>query len=206
LADGRLEQSFRIGGTEDVFVDENRCIWATYDDESASTTEGGSALVRLDDRGEKQWGFNESRNGAESVWMFYALNVDREAVWACGYTEWEIVQITADQVRYWKQAGGVEEIAFEDSHVLMLGAYHKGDPKFWLGRLGQSEIEEVEEVRVTLPDGRFLRDLENPLEKLGIPPAQRRREYPFSIIGRHNALHVFAEDRWYRLTVADVAG
>jgi hypothetical protein len=88
----------------------------------------------------------------------------------------------------------------------MVGAYHKGDPRVWLGRLGDVEIQDIEEVRLTLPDGRFLRDVENPLDKLGIPPAQRVRDYPFRITGRHDALHVFAEDHWYRMTVEDVAG
>jgi hypothetical protein len=103
--------------------------------------------------------------------MFYALNVGRGVVWGCGYTEWEIVRIKDDQVTYWKQGiGGVDEIAVSEPYVLMIAAYHKGDQKFWLGRLGQAEIEDVEEVRVTLPDGRSLRDLESPLSKLGIPP------------------------------------
>jgi hypothetical protein len=110
-------------------------------------------------------------------------------------------------VRHWQQdVGGVDEIALNESHVLMLGAYHKGDPRFWLGRVERTEIEGVDEVRVILPDGRYLEDLESPLAKLGIPSARRRRESPFRIIGRHNALHIFAEDRWYRLTVEDVAG
>ena len=204
--DGHLERSFRIGGDEDTFADESGRIWATYGDELTNTKEGGSALVRLDDHGRKQWGFNENRGDAESVWMFYALNVGPGVVWGCGYTEWEIVRIKDDHVTHWKQGlGGVDEIAVNEPHVLMVGAYHKGDPKFWLGRLGQAELEDVEEVRVTLPDGRSLRDLEHPLSKLGIPLAQRRTSYPFRIIGRNNALHVFLEDHWYRLRVEDVA-
>jgi hypothetical protein len=187
-------------------ADNNGCIWSTYGDEEAISKEGSSALVRLDNQGEKQWGFNENRGEAKSVWTFYALNVDEDVVWACGYTKCEVVQIKDDQVRRWQgRIGGVEELAVGDSYVLMLGPYHRGDLRFWLGRLGHSDVEAVEEVLITLPDGRFLRDLEHPLEQHGVPQVQRRREYGFRIIGRHNALHVFAEDQWFQITVEDVA-
>jgi hypothetical protein len=75
--DGRLVRSFRIGGNDEVFADDDGCIWATYEDELASSKEGSSALVRLDGQGRKQWGFNENRGDAENVWMFYAVNVSQ---------------------------------------------------------------------------------------------------------------------------------
>jgi hypothetical protein len=204
--DGRHLRSFQVTGTERLFADESRQIWVTFHDESGGGPDG-SALACLDDQGNKRWGFNENRGDAQDVWMFYALNVDREVVWACGYTEFEVVRIKNGLVDHWKQSiGGVEELAVSEPYILMLGAYHKGDPKFWLGRLGEGAIEDVAGVRVTLPDGRALRDLQGPLEKLGIPPAQRPREYGFKIAGRHDALHVFAEDCWFKVTLEDIGG
>ena len=202
---GTLSRSFEVGWVNRACVDERRQIWVTFHDESGGGP-GGSALACLDDQGNKLWGFNENRADAEDVWMFYALNVGREVVWACGYTEFEVVRIKNRTVDRWKQdIGGVDELAVSEPHILMLGAYHQGDPRFWLGRLGRSEIDDIEEVRVTLPDGRRLRDLPHPLEKYGVPPAQRHREYGFRILGQHGALHVFAEDCWYRLAIEDVA-
>ena len=204
--DGGFIRSFHLSGTEDIFTDPNGSIWASFDDESASGKEGSSALVRLDGQGVTQWGFNENRGEAENVWIFYALNVGRRFVWACGYTEFEVIRIEGNLVMRWKQTiGGISELAVGEHNILMLGAHHEGDPRFWLGRLGESEIENIEEIQVTLPDGRFLRELDHPLEKYGIPPAQRRRECGFRILGRDDALHVFAEDHWFRLTVEDAS-
>jgi hypothetical protein len=204
-SDGSHMRSLQVTGTTRVFADESRQIWVTFNDEAAGGPDA-SALVCLDDEGTKLWGFNENRGDAKNVWMFYALNVDREEVWACGYTEFEVVRIKDERVDHWTQSiGGIDELAISEPYILMLGAYHKGDPKFWLGRLGESKIEDIEEIQVTMPDGRFLRELEHPLKKYGVPPAKRLREYGFRILGRHEAFHVFAEDRWYRVTLEDVA-
>lgn len=108
----------------------------------------------------------------------------------CGLRENELITGS-------KKIGAIDEIAVSEPHPLLLGAYHRGNPRFWLGRLGHDEIEDVEEVRMTLPDRRGLADL-------GRPPIKSKREIPFRVVGRRNALHVFAEDHWYRVRVEDV--
>jgi hypothetical protein len=189
-SDGAHRRSFHLSATEDVFVGSDGSIWASFDDESAFNS---PALMRLDEQGRMKWGFIENRGEAASVWMFYALNVANGCVWACGYTEFEVVRIENDVVKHWAQdIGGVDELASNGTHVLMLGAYHEGNPRFWLGRLGDDAIEDLTEVWITLPDGRELADLWRP---------RMRRDLRFQVIGRHDALHVFAENGWYRVTV-----
>jgi hypothetical protein len=198
---GRFVRSFHLTPTRDVFADAEGTIWASFDDESRSEPDGGSALVRLDADGNKLWGFEENRAGAGSVWVFYALNVSRGATWACGYTDFEIVRIKDGRVDSWKQpVGWVTEIAVDEPHVLMMRGGGLSDPTFTLGRFVAGEVEQVSEIWITLPDGPRLSTLR------GLPADGSLREKAFTVVGREDALHVFGEDGWFRVTVADVLG
>lgn len=180
---------------EHVYVERDDSIWVSYFDEGAEGKFGRSGLVRFDDEGNKQWGFNENRGAAPGIFDCYALNVGSDEIWLSAYTEFDLVRIRGDDIRHWKHPiRGARAIAGDGDDVVFFGGYGDEGSSCRLAGCGMAQLEEVQEIVLRLPDGRLLADLESP-EGDATPP--------YWVVGRDDALHVFAEDRWYRTRVAD---
>jgi hypothetical protein len=192
-ADGSIECEFCLGdGIEHLQADSEGRIWVGYFDEGIFGNNGwgssggaaplGSAgLVCYDRRGNKVWAY-DAPSGFDSMADCYALNVAKDGVWTCYYTEFPIVRIDSRfHGRGWGTTlRGARELAVSGDSVLVYGGYreHRTDCK--LIRLGDREAEEVAEVQLHLP-------VEVKLQES-------------TVIGRDGLLHVFAEDHWFMFT------
>ncbi|MGE3272166.1 MAG: hypothetical protein AB7P40_25665, partial [Chloroflexota bacterium] len=106
--------------------------------------------------------------------------------WAYYYTDFPLVRIEpGGQIRAWTSGiSGARALATDGRRVLLYGGYSPNPYRCVLGRLGETEIEHLQEVNLSFPDGRSLEHAE--------------------IVGRGPLLHVFAGTGWYQLDIGDI--
>lgn len=197
---GDLLRSMALGdAVEHLFVSAEGDIWAGYFDEGVfGNSVGSSGLVRFTGEGDKLWGFNENAGSGPFIDDCYALNVSRRAVWFCAYSDWAIVRVEGRTLHCWRNsASGVRAIAVDNGLVLIFGGYGDDRTTCRLGRLAANTVEDIEDLALHLPG-------DGPLSETA-PRSGRAPAPPFWATGRDDALHLFKDDRWYRLTVRDAA-
>lgn len=194
--DGTLRRELVFGdGIEDVQATAAGDIWVSYFEEGVfgnygwgSSEElpiGAAGLVCFDMLGNRLWEYSPP-TGLGPIDDCYALNVAADAEWAYYYTDFPLVRIEpGSQIRAWTSGiSGARALATDGRRVLLYGGYSPNPYRCVLGRLGETEIEHLQEVNLSFPDGRSLEHAE--------------------IVGRGPLLHVFAETGWYQLDIGDI--
>ncbi len=113
----------------------------------------------------------------------YALNVVGEDAWACYYSDFPIVGITAGTIRGWKNAvTGARALLVHQDKAALVGGYGKDHDRYIEGALGREGFEPTASSRVVLSDGQPL------------PNSAQ-------LVGRGNELHALFGNTWYKLNL-----
>jgi len=191
--DGTLRRELVLGdGINDVQATAAGAIWVSYSDEgvygnfgwgySDSPPVGAAGLVRFDMHGAKLWEYTPP-TGLGPIDECYALNVTADAAWAYYYSDFPLVRVSPDgQIKTWRTGiDGARTIVTDGRRVLLFAGYSPNLYRCVLGRLGETAIEDLQESRLVLPDGR---------------PVEGE-----DVVGRGPLLHILAGTGWYQLDV-----
>lgn len=199
---GAIESRLCLGdGLEHVQCDASGAIWVGYMDEGIFGNHGWCPHHLLDD---VRLGINRFDQNGTMTWAFtadavddtYALNVARDAVWACYYPDFSIARIGYDgTVLLWEnQCAGVQLIAVDGDFAVLFGGYGDDDNKGTLLRL----TDRPTETRLTHCKTERVGEFEIDLGGAGA------RTAAYSSV-RHDTLHFVEGSKWYSISVAHIA-
>lgn len=167
--DGTRTGAFYAGdGIAQMLTDPDGRIWISYFDEATyrfAKPDGTWAesfmigLARWDDPGGDPW-FAYNDTGRAVDWCdCYAMNVGRELVHACPYTEFPVVEIDANGVRSItpNSITGCSGLAVSGSALAFLDQHRHNDTPVWMirkARRADGAVIETGQDILTLPDGR----------------------------------------------------
>ena len=142
--------------------------------------------ICFDSAGRILWEFTPPA-GFDSVCDCYALNVAKNSVWACYYTDFPLVTIESDnRVQGWKNdAGGASALAVDGRRVLLWGGYGEKRSRCVVQEISDKALTNSREVKVGLPAG---------FELIGA-----------TVIGRDSMLHAFAANSWFTFDLGQIA-
>lgn len=191
--DGKLLRQFVLGdGINSVQTTDEGMIWASYFDEGVfgnygwNQPMGASGLVCYDSAGRILWEFKPP-TGFDSICDCYALNVAKNAVWACYYTDFPLVKIdTNKRIQGWKNdVGGASALAVDGRRALLWGGYREKHSRCVVQDIGSEALVHSREIEINLPFG---------FELMGA-----------KVIGRGSTLHAFAANSWFTFDMGQIA-
>lgn len=183
--DGKLLRRFVLGdGINNVQTTCEGMIWVSYSDEGVfgncgwNQPMGAPGLICFDSTGRIDWEFKPP-DGFDSICDCYSLNIARNGVWACYYTEFPLVKIDSDkQVRGWKnEVGGASALVVDGRHALLWGGFGEKRTKCVVQDIGGEALACSRELTLRLPDGSDL---------MGA-----------AVVGRDSTLHAFIGNAWF---------
>ncbi|MBX7266259.1 hypothetical protein KIF24_09660 [Micromonospora sp. Llam7] len=165
---GQIRASFYVGdGIEQLVTDADGNIWTSYFDESSywSANPDGTrsygfmiGLARWDSSGGEPW--MVSSDTPTVAWCdCYALNVGRQRVHACPYTDFPLVELDAHGVRavMSNTIRSCSGLAVSGADVAFLDQHREGGRYRWDIRRARRDgdvVVEKEREQLLLPDGR----------------------------------------------------
>ena len=191
--DGKVLRRFVLGdGINSVQITDKGMIWASYFDEGVfgnygwNQPMGASGLICFDSTGRILWEFKPPA-GFDPICDCYALNVAKNAVWACYYTDFPLVKIdSTKRVQGWKNdVGGASALAVDGRRALLWGGYGEKRARCVVQDIGSEALAHSREVEVGLPSG---------FELMGA-----------TVIGRGSTLHAFAGNSWFTFDMGQIA-
>lgn len=194
-ADGCLVADGTLGdGIEEVLATPSGQIWVGYFDEGVfgNLGWGGPGPEPIGSPGivcfapdlVAAWRYPYDAD-CGSIADAYALNVDGETAWSSYYTDFPIVRIESDVITTWRGgSAGARALIVDDGRCVLVGGYGDDRNRVLVGSLTQDGFVPERVGLLTLPDG----------TELG-----RCR-----LVARGAELHVFVENRWYKIAVADI--
>jgi hypothetical protein len=86
-----------------------------------------------------------------------AMNVVEESVFACCYTDWDIVRLSrSDEPRAWtNEVAGASQIVVSEHHVALVGGYGESRDRVVVGQLTADRFEPVTTTSLLI-DGRVM--------------------------------------------------
>lgn len=193
--DGSVEASGCLGdGIEHVKVAEDGTIWVGYFDEGifgnlgwgmgdGPEPIGHRGLVQFSSAFELLWEFPRSDNPIDDC---YAMNVIGDEVWACYYSDFDVVRVRDGVVQHWGNAvESAKAMAVTDDLVALFGHWEERD-RLTIGHLGEISLKPRTKTRLTMPNGRRI-------------PQEAR------VVGRGAELHVLVGLDWFNWTLTDQA-
>ncbi len=198
-SDGQVLAERTLGdGIEHVMAAADGHVWVGYFDEGVygsfgwggpgPTPLGAPGLVRFSPDLEPDWTFpSHSDHPWGAIDDCYALNVDRDTVWACYYSGFPLVRIQAGTVTWWRNTivSGARAMAVADASVALYGGYGADRDRLVLAVPDASHLHQVAEYRVVMPDG-------SPMPGDTV------------VNGRGADLHLFTGGTWYRLNLDNI--
>ena len=190
--DGKLLRRFVLGdGINSVQTTSEGLIWVSYFDEGVfgnygwNQPIGASGLICFDSTGRIVWEFKPP-DGFDSICDCYAMNVAPNAVWACYYTEFPLVEIDSDhQVRGWKnEVGGASALAVDGRRALLWGGYGDKRTRSIVQNIEDEALTNSRELTISSPSG---------FELMGA-----------TVIGRGSTLHAFAANSWLTFDMSQI--
>jgi hypothetical protein len=198
-ADGGVAAEATLGdGIEHVLTTGAGDVWAGYFDEGVGgnlgwggkdgpAPMGRHGLVRFSSSLQAEWSFpSQVDQPWGAISDCYALNVDKDTVWTCYYTDFPIVRIRDGALTVWRSSiTGARALAAADSDLALVGGYGPDRDLLTVGTLSSEDLHLTGQYRIVLPDGR---------------PLPERTQ----VIGRGPDLHFLAGRDWYRLDLEHV--
>jgi len=190
--DGKVLRRFVLGdGINNVQTTDDGMIWASYFDEGVfgnfgwNQPMGASGLICFDSRGHILWEFKPP-SGFDSICDCYALNVAKNAVWACYYTDFPLVKINSEkQVQGWKnEVGGASALVVDGRRALLWDGYGEKRSRCVVQDIGNDTLARPCEIEIGFPNG---------FEPMGA-----------TVIGRDSKLHAFAGNAWLTFDVGQI--
>jgi hypothetical protein len=195
-ADGRLIAEGTLGdGIEAVLATPSGRIWVGYFDEGVfgnfgwggpgPEPIGSHGIVCFASNLVAAWRYPYDADGG-SIADAYSMNVDGETAWSSYYTDFPLVRIQSDVITTWRGGpAGARALIVDGSRCALIGGYGEDRNRVLVGSLTADRFVPEWSGLLTLPDG----------TELG-----RCR-----LVARGVELHVFAENDWYKIAVADLA-
>jgi hypothetical protein len=195
--EGNIESQSCVGdgiGHAQVTVD--GAIWIGYFDEgvygnlgwggAGPRPIGAAGIVRFSSALDVEWEYPGATSGElEPIDDCYALNVIGDDVWACSYSDFDVVRIRAGAVRAWaNDVEGVRAIAVSGESIALFGGYANDRDRLVIGSFAHDELEPDVTARLTMPNGRRL-------------PADA------VVVGRGEELHLLVDLEWFTWSLAD---
>lgn len=183
--DGKVLRRFVLGdGISSVQATNEGMIWVSYFDEGVfgnygwNQPMGASGLICFDSVGNIAWEFKPP-DGFDSICDCYSLNVAKDAVWACYYTEFPLVRIDSHKrVRGWEnEVGGANALAVDGQRALLWGGYGEKRTRCVVQDIADEALVRSRELILQLPDGSDL---------MGA-----------TIVGGGSTLHAFIGNAWF---------
>jgi hypothetical protein len=191
--DGKVLRRFTLGdGINDVQTTGDGVIWVSYFDEGVfgnfgwNDPMGSSGLICFDSHGNIVWQFTPPA-GFDSICDCYSLNVAKNGVWSCYYTEFPVVRIdSSKKVRGWtNEVGGASALAVDGQRVLLWGGYGDTRTRCVMQNLSGEALNNPREVQLALPVGFDLMTA--------------------TVVGRDSTLHAFTENAWFTFDMMQIA-
>jgi hypothetical protein len=186
IFDPRSGQANRVhlgDGISDLQIDDRGRIWIAYFDEGVfGGSVGQAGLVCFSALGKKVWEFPADADYA--IDDCYALNVSGAEAAIFFYSDFPVCRIGADfQLSWWRtELQGCHAFAMSETEILFSSQYREAPETAHLGRLAASEIDDVRQVLLLMPDGSAR------------PPGRLQ--------GRGRYLYHFGADGVYRATMS----
>ncbi|MFD7710956.1 hypothetical protein ACFV6E_39265 [Streptomyces sp. NPDC059785] len=154
---GRPSWTFRVGDAISQFLaDATGDLWVGYFDEGVYGDDELSfpGLRRWSGTGEPLWR-HEPGPGHGDISDLYALNVADDAVWACPYQDFPLLEIRGDRVvrALRNPVHGAYALAVHGDRVVFLGRYRADRSEFTECRLTWDAVEPVASGPLVRPDG-----------------------------------------------------
>ncbi|MGW7269509.1 hypothetical protein ACWGH5_03270 [Streptomyces sp. NPDC054864] len=155
---GRESWSFRVGdAVEDLLADRTGRLWVGYFDEGVFGDDELShpGLRAWSASGEPLWTY-EPVDGLSEIYDCYALNVADEAVWACAYSDFALLEVRPDQTVRQRRAddlAGATALAVHPGRVTFLGGYGDDHDRLVDAELHHGEVRPYATGRLVGPDG-----------------------------------------------------
>ncbi|MHC2334071.1 hypothetical protein [Bradyrhizobium sp. USDA 4454] len=192
-ADGAPAGTFAMGdGILHIQCAADGTIWVGYFDEgvfSGPMEEDGSwpisssGIAHLGPDGSVLWKFNDQERADIFISDCYALTVDGPTLWCCPYTDFPIVRVDRDGVKYWRnKVAGANALAVEGDHVLLAGGYGDRSDRITLLRLGDDQAQQIGQWQLQRPD----------------------RSAAWLLQGHGDTLHMVGRGEWTKMSVATV--
>ena len=194
--DGSLERMGCLGdGIEHVQTSADGSIWVGYFDEGVYGNDGWGSpgpepvgspgIVRFTPGLEVAWEY--PLHESATIDDCYALNVVGDEVWACCYSDFDVIRIRDGLIRSWSnEVEGARAIAISGDSVALFGGYGKDHDRLVIGSLDEDELTVDVTGRLTMPNGRRL-----PQDAV--------------VVGRGDELHVLVGLEWFTWSLADQA-
>jgi hypothetical protein len=190
---GKVLRRFVLGdGINSIQTTEEGMIWVSYFDEGVfgnfgwNQPMGASGLICFDSTGHVLWEFKPPA-GFDTICDCYALNVAKNAVWACYYTDFPLVKINSDkQMQGWKnEVGGVSVLAVDGDRALLWGGYGGKHSRCVVQNIGTDSLTQPREIKIELPAG------------INLTGA--------TVMGRDSILHAFIGNSWFTFDSEHIA-
>lgn len=120
-----------------------------------------ATVVRLSSDSEI-WRYNQERGSAPSLYDCETLNVDDDDVWITGEHNKDLIRVSRDGIQHWTIDGPWFTHVIVAPPRLMFLHEERTGLRAWVGHMGVSQIEGIEEVDLMLPDGTPLAGLYRP--------------------------------------------
>ncbi|MFJ6948752.1 hypothetical protein ACISU4_29630 [Streptomyces wuyuanensis] len=147
---GRASWTFDVGdAVEHLLVDAGGDLWVGHFDENPE------GIRRWNASGELLWESGDTLPGAGWIMDCYALNVGRDAVWACPYTEFPVLEIREGapvRVRS-NDVSGAKALAVAGQRIVFFGGYGGDADRLVVCATTGSGVEPVRTTRAVRPDG-----------------------------------------------------
>ncbi len=186
---GHAQRQFVLGdGIQHTQTTEEGLIWVSYFDEGVfgnygwAQPMGAAGLNCFDSGGHIVWPFTPP-DGFDSICDCYAMNVAKDAVWVCYYTEFPLVKIdTQRRTSGWKNGiRGASALAVGDRSVVLWGGYEDEKTRCVVQNFSETGLVGLREIKLGLPD------------QIPFPAAK--------VIGRGSALHALVGNSWFSFDV-----
>lgn len=197
-ADGRVEQTACVGdGVAHVQTSSQGAVWVGYDDEGVYGNRGWGmgdgpspigepGVVRFTTGLDVEWEYpRDDTADVEPIDDCYALNVAGDEVWACCYSDFDVVRIRDGAVQSWSnEVEGATAIVVSDDSVALFGGSGKDRDRLVIGSLEDDELDVESTGRLVMPNGRRL-----PQDAV--------------VVGRGEEIHVLVGLEWFTWSVTD---
>lgn len=207
--DGTCQARIMLGdGIEHVGVDRNGDIWVGWFDEGIFGNDewcmpgeawppSSRGMARFTAGGHYR-PLSDLPERAGMIADCYALTIADEGVWACPYTDFPLLHMSAHgPVRWWSNTvAGAKALAVSKGRVLLAGGYgEKANQLVLMALDGEGDGEPARTLaKGTLP---LVRHVPQPGE-----PAHLAEHHPWAypdlLAGRGDTIHLVQDETWYR--------
>ncbi len=192
---GSLERILLGDGIAELGIDAQNRIWVSYFDEGVFGNlgwgrkgpkgPGRGGLVCFNDTGEQLWAFNGTKPD-HLIDSCYALNMQRDQVWAYYYSDFNILQVDGQfetTILTDPAISGAHSFAVHDDHFLFSKQYRESEDTFHVLKHVKGQVSQTRALKGILPDGETFDGC--------------------TVVGRGSCIHVVTAAGWFAVDLVE---